>query len=409
MATAGPRYPGTVATEIGPSGDNDWTNASNIGADDGSEAQITAATYDAGDHSYRLKATNFGFSADIPAGSTINGITVEIDRRDFAGDAQDQEVRLYDANPSLVGDDKQTADSWPTTSAIATYGGASDTWNAGLTADDVRSSVFGVALIVLANSANTDIGVDFIRVTIDYTPPAGPTEISVPITVTFTVAKTQQVNLVKAITTTFTLAKSQLTSLARDIGITFGVSVIKQVLLPRAITVTFSVVEAHVRILNQLVEIGIAFTVATTQQVNKVVAIGVAFTVAMVRRVNLARDIAVAVGVSALKQVSLVRDIVTTFTVSSVKVLSLTFAIPITFTVSALKTVAKVVAIVTDFVVDAVVLPLVGAPAAYDIIEDVPVTFTVQVAKVVNYLSPLARWNKKTRDLPPPGSIDKVE
>ena len=172
MATAGPRYPGTTASEVGPSGDNDWISTSPITADDGTEAQITAATYDAGDHSYRLKATNFGFDADVPAGSTINGITVEIDRRDFAGDAQDQEVRLYDSTGTLVGDDKQTADSWPATLAIATYGGAADTWTSGLDADDIRSAGFGVALIVLANSANTDIGVDFIRVTIDYTPPS---------------------------------------------------------------------------------------------------------------------------------------------------------------------------------------------------------------------------------------------
>lgn len=169
MATAGPRYPGTVATEVGPSGDNDWLTASNVGADDGSEAQITAATYDAADHSYRLKATNFGFDADVPAGSTINGITVEIDRRAFAGAAQDQEVRLYDSTATLVGTDKQTATAWPATLGIATYGGAADTWASGLDAADIRSAGFGVALIVLADAANTDIGVDFIRVTVDYT------------------------------------------------------------------------------------------------------------------------------------------------------------------------------------------------------------------------------------------------
>lgn len=172
MATAGPRYPGFIATEAGPSGDNDWLNPSNIGADDGAEAQITAATYDAGDHSFRLIAQNFGFDADVPAGSTIDGILVEIDRRDFAGDAQDQEVRLYDSTGALVGDDKQTATSWPTTSAVASYGGSADTWAAGLDANDIRSSGFGVALIVLANAANTDIGVDFIRVTVTYSPPS---------------------------------------------------------------------------------------------------------------------------------------------------------------------------------------------------------------------------------------------
>lgn len=167
MASQGPNYPGTVATETGPSGDNDWTNPSNVSADDATEAQITAATYDAGDHSFRLKATNFGFS--IPSGATINGIIVEIDRRDFAGDAQDQEVRLYDSSSTLVGDDKQTATSWPSTSAVATYGSSSDTWAAGLDAADINSANFGVALIVLANSANTDIGVDYIRVTVHYT------------------------------------------------------------------------------------------------------------------------------------------------------------------------------------------------------------------------------------------------
>jgi hypothetical protein len=180
MATAGPRYPGTVATEIGPSGDNDWDTPGNVGADDGSEAQVVAPTYDANDHSYRLKATNFGFSADINAGSTINGITVEIDRRAFAGAAEDQEVRLYDSTATLVGDDKQKATAWPATLTIDTYGGAADTWTSGLDAADVRSAGFGVALIVLATAANTDIGVDFIRVTIDYTPGAGgPTRGSV--------------------------------------------------------------------------------------------------------------------------------------------------------------------------------------------------------------------------------------
>lgn len=171
MATAGPFYPGTVATEIGPSGDNDWVNPGNVSADDGTEAQITAATYDANDHSYRLQATNFNFASVVPAGSTIDGILVEIDRRSFAGAAEDQEVRLYDSTGTLVGDDKQTATAWPGTLTVASYGGAADTWNAGLDAADIRSSGFGVALIVLATAANTDIGVDFIRVTVTYTPP----------------------------------------------------------------------------------------------------------------------------------------------------------------------------------------------------------------------------------------------
>jgi hypothetical protein len=173
MATQGPRYPSLVFTDVGPSGDNDWLNEANVGADDGSEAQITAATYDAGDHSYRLVASGLGFS--IPNGATVNGVVVEIDRRCFAGAAQDQEVRLYNSS-GPQGTDKQTATAWPATSAVATYGSSSDTWGlgAGLTPGVVNDINFGVCLIVLADGANTDIGVDYIRMTVYYTE-AAPT------------------------------------------------------------------------------------------------------------------------------------------------------------------------------------------------------------------------------------------
>ena len=168
MASQGPLYPGTVATEVGPSGDNDWLSPANVGASDGTESQITAATYDSGDHSYRLKATNFGFT--IPSGATIDGIVVEIRRRYLAGGAVDQEVRLYNASAALVGTDKASATAWSSLVATnATYGSSSDTWASGFTVTDINDSNFGVSLIARATAANTDIGVDFIRATVYYT------------------------------------------------------------------------------------------------------------------------------------------------------------------------------------------------------------------------------------------------
>lgn len=180
MATAGPRFPGTATTELLlPEDDNDWLNPTNIGADDGSEASITAATYDAGDVSTILRAYNFGFS--IPAGSTIDGITVEIERRDGGiGAASDHRVQLFsdivaDA-ASFVGANKAaTATDWPVAATIATYGGVADTWTASPTVAMVNGANFGVGLSVDADAANTDIFVDFIRMTITYTPPAAPT------------------------------------------------------------------------------------------------------------------------------------------------------------------------------------------------------------------------------------------
>lgn len=170
MASSGPRYPSQVATvAVAPESANDWLTAANVFADDGSEAQITAATFDANDVSYRLRATNWGFA--IPAGATINGIVVEIDRRCFAGAAADYRVQLGRDITAPIGDNKASASAWPATSAVATYGSSSDTWAAGLTVGDLNTSLV-VFLAVQATASNTDIGVDFIRVTVHYTPVA---------------------------------------------------------------------------------------------------------------------------------------------------------------------------------------------------------------------------------------------
>lgn len=173
MATQGPLFPGTVTTEVvGAESNDNWLNTGNISADDGAEASLIHPSFDAGVITSRLKAQNFGFT--IPAGSTIDGITVEIEKRDQAiGNAQDERVQLLDAAGALVGDNKgQLTTAWPTAATIISYGGAADTWNATPTVAMVNDPDFGVVLSVEATAANTDIFVDFIRVTITYTPPA---------------------------------------------------------------------------------------------------------------------------------------------------------------------------------------------------------------------------------------------
>lgn len=172
MPTAGPNFPGTVTTAaVAPEENNDWTNPGNVSANDGAEATITAATYDANDISFQLRARNLGFS--IPTGATITGITVEIEKRDQAiGNAVDFRVQLTDASGTLVGDNKaDTVTGWPTAATIITYGGVADTWAASPTPAMVNDPDFGVTLSAQATAANTDIFVDFIRVTITYTIP----------------------------------------------------------------------------------------------------------------------------------------------------------------------------------------------------------------------------------------------
>lgn len=172
MPSQGPSLPGNAGSFLSAGtgeDNNDWTNQSNITADDGTEAQITAASYDTGDSSYVLYARNFGFS--VPSDATIDGITVTIERRAFAGGAIDNDVRLTTGTTSgdRIGSTKASGFAWPGTSSNAQYGGAADLWGATLTPADVNDAFFGVAISVLATANNTDIGVDKILVEVNYT------------------------------------------------------------------------------------------------------------------------------------------------------------------------------------------------------------------------------------------------
>lgn len=176
MASQGPLYPGTTANlSNAPESAEAWVNPGNVSADDGTEATITAATYDTPDISQLLVCSNFGFT--IPGTANIDGIIVEIDRRNSAGAASDNRVQLAlgTAFANLVGTNKaDTALDWPASLTIATYGGAADTWGTSFTASQINASTFAVMLSVQADAANTDIQVDFVRMTVHYTEIAAP-------------------------------------------------------------------------------------------------------------------------------------------------------------------------------------------------------------------------------------------
>lgn len=166
----------TAATNLSNAGSSEntaaWVSPTNIGADDGTTASITAASYDSPDISQILVASSFGFT--IPVGSTIDGIVVEIDRNNAAGAASDNRVQLAKGTTfaDLVGTNKaDTATDWPAALATVSYGGATDLWGTTWTVAEINASSFAVFLSVQADAANTDIAVDFVRVTVHYTPP----------------------------------------------------------------------------------------------------------------------------------------------------------------------------------------------------------------------------------------------
>lgn len=174
MSTAGPNYPSTGADDSAV-GSITWSSPGNITAED----NVYATSLGKSDNTtHYLKGTEFGFS--VPAGSTIDGITVTISRKASGASAgiravYDSIVRLV-IGGSVVGDNKAaTSTMWPLAEATASYGGISDKWGLTPTADDVNGSDFGVVLSARHNgSLSGQSSVDSITVIVTYTEGGGP-------------------------------------------------------------------------------------------------------------------------------------------------------------------------------------------------------------------------------------------
>lgn len=168
MATAGPNAPGTMADDSAV-GTVAWSNPGNVASSNDARAIVSSG----GATSHYLKCTNFGFA--IPGGSTINGVTVSIERVSnrltAVRYAIDSTVSLVKGGAVSGNNKADLATKWPLTEAVATYGGASDLWGLTLTDSDVNASTFGVVLsaFVTHDIASTSGQVDFISITVDYT------------------------------------------------------------------------------------------------------------------------------------------------------------------------------------------------------------------------------------------------
>lgn len=165
-ATTVTASPGTC-TSVNDGG-GDWSRASRAVSSNNSHARAqtdgTATDY--------LRCTNYGFS--IPAGATINGITVYVERRSDRtsnGGSKDSAVRVVKAG--VIGADNQASSTIYTTSdVVEAHGGSGYLWGAGWTAADINDPGFGAAFKAVKASSSGEsheIRVDHIYIAVDYT------------------------------------------------------------------------------------------------------------------------------------------------------------------------------------------------------------------------------------------------
>jgi hypothetical protein len=171
--------PGTT-TGIGDSGTSctntggNWGNTGNGASSNDAYITFGGNFFDSNEISDELAFSNFSFS--LPSGSTVDGITVDIEKHvSGASDgAVDQDIRLTKTAGVQVGSNKaDTVTDWPASdpNSYTSYGGSGDLWGTTWTEAEVEASGFGVVLCVKATSNNTDLNVDHVRITITYTPP----------------------------------------------------------------------------------------------------------------------------------------------------------------------------------------------------------------------------------------------
>jgi len=123
-----------------------------------------------------------GLSSAIPAGATVNGITVKIERYNSNTSEEapltvvDSAIYLTKDGTTTVGSNKSAAATWQTTDNNTTvdFGGAADLWGTTLTAAEVNASTFGVMISPSIsynnyNEIGASILIDQVTITIEYT------------------------------------------------------------------------------------------------------------------------------------------------------------------------------------------------------------------------------------------------
>ena len=170
MADTGWKSPGTVVNDSSV-GTVAWSNPDNVKTSDNSYAQVGESINSLS--TYYLKTTNFGFN--IPIGSTINGILIEVEKRAPEADDSswviDNSIKIVKSDGSFGTTNK--ADSltrWENSDSYVSYGSDSDLWNESWTVSDINNSNFGVVISAsLTVDHSVTAQIDHIQMKVYYT------------------------------------------------------------------------------------------------------------------------------------------------------------------------------------------------------------------------------------------------
>lgn len=163
----GPHNPASFSNISIPGYNQQWTNISNAAVSDMDYASFGNLSGGAGSHTDYLAASNFGF--DIPDGTSITGIKVEVECSDPNARTSDYSVRLMQKG-IVTGDDKAIGTAYTVSDDYMVYGDDKDLWGSAWTYKDVNDTQFGVAVAAQRTLDDTNIvtagRINSIRITV---------------------------------------------------------------------------------------------------------------------------------------------------------------------------------------------------------------------------------------------------
>lgn len=144
-----------------------WVNDPEVSKSDDTYASFGNISGGVGNYTDYLRLENFGFN--IPPGTTIKGIKIEIERSDPNSATSDFSIRII-REGVICGNEQSTGIAYPVTDAYKTYGGASDLWGETWSFKNINAVKFGVAIAAQRNNpaGNTAGQIDDVIITVYY-------------------------------------------------------------------------------------------------------------------------------------------------------------------------------------------------------------------------------------------------
>jgi hypothetical protein len=126
-------------------GTHAFSGESFIKVSDNTYASVSAFTL--GEVTNYIVAQNFGYA--IPAGATICGIQVTIEKRALGllANITDNSIKLFKGG-TPTGSDYKKAETWSSTETVSTYGSSTDLWGTTWSPAEINEANFGTGLSV---------------------------------------------------------------------------------------------------------------------------------------------------------------------------------------------------------------------------------------------------------------------